>query len=161
MWMLNNVGESTEHCGTPVEQFLIDDNVPFSLTCWVLPSRKLLVHIQKLLLKFIRASLFNNISWSAKSKAFLKSMNNAWIPDLPWWELSVELNHGCVIHIRADTVDRPLVNPCWMGHSVRSFWLSWSWFLWVIFPICGRTNIYRKSLFMSLGALHNFLFRFE
>jgi hypothetical protein len=34
------------------------------------------------------------------------------MPGLSRHVLSVALNHGCVIDIRADVVERPLVKPC-------------------------------------------------
>ena len=152
IWILNKVGESTKPCSTPAGQNAIDDNDWFNLTCWVLPDKKLFTHSQKFLLTFMCASLLSKIPWSTRSKAFLKSIKRAWMPAVSRPALSVALNHGCVIAIRADVVERSLVKPCWLGRSVISFWLSCNCTLSKIFPICGRTETYLTSLLMSTGG---------
>ena len=56
--MLNKVGEMHgRSLGTPAGHGAIKDNVPWRLTCCVLPSKKPLVHNQKPLVTFMSASL--------------------------------------------------------------------------------------------------------
>ena len=91
IWTLNSVGEITEPWGTPARHITVLDFVSPILTCWLLSSRKLFVHIQKLLFTLSSASFLRRMPWSTKSKAFRKSKNNACTPDLPSFELSVAL----------------------------------------------------------------------
>jgi hypothetical protein len=72
LWILKSSGDITEPCGTPAGHGLTDNRVLASLTCCLLPPRKLRIHSQKALFTFISASLRSTIPWSTRSNALRK-----------------------------------------------------------------------------------------
>jgi hypothetical protein len=150
--MLNKVGEIADPWGTPAGHDAVKDSAPWRFTCCVLPSRKLIIHNQKLLVTFISASLSRRILWLTKSNSFRKSTNRAWTPCLPVEELSVESNQFWDMEVRADTVEWPLVNACWFVFILKLDLLSWSCSFSITFASCGSTETWRKSLSRSVGG---------
>ena len=127
--------------------------MPSNLTCWLLPSRNLLIHNKKLLFALSSASFHRRIPWSIKSKAFRKSKNSACIPDLPSFELSVALYQFWGTNYTADTVDFPLVKGRWVLLSKISDLFRSNWFFSCSLAIWGRMATCRKSFWISLGQL--------
>ena len=148
---LNSVGEITDPCGTPARHNTGLDFTPPKLTCWLLPSRKLFVHNQKLLFTLSSASFLKRIPWSTKSKALRKSRNTTCTPDLPSFELSVALNQFWDKSDNADTVDRFSVKSCWVLLIRISDLFKSSWCFSISLAIWGRIDTCRKSLSISLG----------
>lgn len=94
-------------CGTHARQVRVVDSTPGSLTCCVLPWRKLCIHCHKDLLMFLPLSLDKSNEWSTWAKALLKSINKEWMAFSPSVVLSESFKHVCVMFTRADTVERP------------------------------------------------------
>lgn len=94
-------------CGTHARQVRVVDSTPGSLTCCVLPWRKLCIHCHKDLLMFLPLSLDKSNEWSTWAKALLKSINKEWMAFSPSVVLSESFKHICVMFTRADTVERP------------------------------------------------------
>ena len=153
-WTLNNVGDTTDPWGTPEGKGLIDDRAPPNFTSWLLPSRKLRIHSQKLFDTFFWASFLKRKPSSSRSIALQKSINNykTWIPILSSREFSVLLNQFWLMLASADTVDLPCVNACWLSLILRSPLFNLSWMISKILASCGNTEIWRKSLSMSLSG---------
>ena len=143
----------TEPWGTPAGQDSGLDFMPSNLTCWLLPSRKRLIHNQKLLFTLSSASFHKRIPWSTTSKAFRKSRNSACTPDLPSFELSVALYQFWDTNENADVVDLPSVKPCWVLLNKISDLFSSHWCLSCNLAIWGRMDTCRKSFSISLGQL--------
>ena len=138
--------------GTPAGQDFTDEAIPDICTFCVLPSRKLRTHSHKPLVTFNSANFVNRISWSTRSNALVKSRKSAWTPFLPFRELSVALNQFCEIFASAETVERP-VKACWFFLILILSLFSLSWIFTRTLAICGKTEIWRKSVSMSLGGL--------
>lgn len=94
-------------CGTHARQVRVVDSTPGSLTCCVLPWRKLCIHCHKDLLMFLPLSSDKSNEWSTWAKALLKSINKEWMAFSPSVVLSESFKHVCVVFTRADTVERP------------------------------------------------------
>ena len=111
----NSKGGITDLCGTPAGQVRVVGSTPGSLTCCVLPWRKLCIHCHKDLLIFLPLSLDKRMEWSTRSKALLKSINKEWIASFPSAVLWESFNHVCLMFTRADTVERPWEKACWFS----------------------------------------------
>ena len=129
----------TDPWGIPAEQDITADKFPSNLTCWLLPSRKLRIYNQKLLLPLNSTGLPIIIAWSTISKAnFRKSRKRAWTPIRPSGELSVTLNHFCDMRASADTVERPLVKACWLLLILNPACLVWAEVFQGLSPAVGE-----------------------
>ena len=148
IWTLKSNGEMTPPWGTPAITWPTLDRAPGSLTCSVLPVKKLWVHFQNPRLTPEAASLVSRIAWSTRSNAFRKSTKAMCTPSV-LQSRSVALNQSCVVHPRAVTVDLPLRNACWLSAISSSCLFRSSWNLSSSFATCGKTDICLKSLFIS------------
>ena len=103
----------------------------------------------RLRVTFISASFRSRIPWSTRSKALRKSMNKACTPFLSC-ELSVALNQFCKIQAKADTVDRSVVNACWLSLICRSELFNLSCSFSRTLANWGSIEVWQKSFSVSV-----------
>ena len=139
-------------CGTPARQVRVVDSTPGSLTCCVLPWRKLCIHCHKDLLMFLPLSLDKRTEWSTRSKALLKSINKEWMAFFPSAVFSESFNHVCVMFIRADTVERPWEKACWFSLTLKASSFRIICTLSRTWPRTGKTDICQKSVSRFSGG---------
>ena len=144
-------GDMTDPCGTPAGQVCIVESTPGSLTCCVLPWRKLCIHCYKDLSMFLPLSLDKRMEWSTRSKALLKSINKEWMAFFPSVVLSESFNHVCVMFTRADAVERPWEKACWFSLTLKASLFSIICTLSRTLRRTGKTDICLKSVWRSSG----------